>query len=70
MLEEIQGRDPDKHLVISQFMKLFASIKQAIKGIRSDYYSNKVFTTLQKTSIPDLRRITKTLYDMYHSLMV
>lgn len=69
MLEDLQRKEPEKHLVISQFMKLFASIKQAIKGIRSDYYSNKVFTTLQKTSVSDLRRITKTLYDMYHSIM-
>ena len=50
-------------------MKLFASIKQAIKGIRSDYYSSKVFTTLQKTPVPDLRRINKTLFDMYNSIM-
>lgn len=50
-------------------MRLFASIKLAINGIRSDYYSSKVFTTLQKISIPDLYRISRTLFDMYRAIM-
>lgn len=69
LLEEIQRKDPEKHLIISQFMKLFASIKQAIRGIRSDYYSSKVFATLQKTPEEDLRRVTKALFDMYNSVI-
>ena len=65
VLEEIKVKDSDKHQALGQFMKLFASIKQAIKGIRSDYYSHKVFMTLQKLSAEELKKITKALYEIY-----
>ena len=56
-------------MAIAKFMKLFASIKQAVKGIRIDYYSRKVFTTLEKTSTSDLLQATNTLFNMYYSIM-
>lgn len=62
LMEEMQEQDQERYKAISHFMRLFASIKQTICGIRSDYYSNKVLTTLQKAPVPILQRITKVLY--------
>ena len=69
ILEEIFNKDEEKHRTLGHFMRLFFCVKQSIKGIRSDYYSNKVFNTLHKTPNADLKKITKVLYEMLQSIM-
>lgn len=50
-------------------MKVFASIKNQLVKVRSDYYSNKTFNALKNTPEEKLKAATRVAYNMLKQIM-
>lgn len=68
LLEQIKITDEEKYKKLQRFLKFLSFVKSNINGVRHDYYSQKTFQTLNRSSEKELEELTKALVVMYNNV--